>query len=98
MFSDTSYSPVTRQEFTRLLNDFQILDELDTVHWKYFHNLEERLHNLENQFEILKEALIDITKVNIKLTFGLVHSHIKIVDNEDVENLAKALERLELTD
>ena len=97
MFSDTSYLPVTRQEFIRLLNDFQILDELNTVHWKYSHNLEERLHNLENQFEILKEALIDTTKVNIKLTFGLVHSHIKIMDNEDVENLAKALERLELT-
>ena len=89
---------MTRQEFVQLYSDFQILDELDTVHWRYSHNLEERLHNLENQFEILKEALIDITKVNIKLTFGLVHSHIKVVDNEDIENLTKALGKLELTD
>ena len=98
MFPDTSYTPVTRQEFNRLFSDFQILDEFDTVHWKYSHNLEERLHNLENLFEILKEALIDITKVNIKLTFGLVHSHIKVVDNKDIKNLTKALEKLELTD
>ena len=98
MFPDTSCTPVTRQEFNRLLSDFQILDELDTVHWKYSHNLEERLYNLENQFEILKEALIDITKVNIKLTSGLVHSHIKIVDDKDIENLTKALGKLELTD
>ena len=89
---------MTRQEFAQLYSDFHILDELDTVHWKYSHNLEERLQNLENQFETLKKALIDITKVNIKLTFGLVHSHIKIVDNEDIENLTKALEKLELTD
>ena len=98
MFSDTSYSPVTRQEFAQLLNDFQILDELDTVHWRFSHNLEERLYNLEYQFKILKEALIDITKVNIKLTFGLVHSPIKCLDNEDIENLTNALERLELKD
>ena len=98
MFSDTSYSPVTREEFTRLFNDFQILDELDTVHWKYSHNLDERLHNLENQFTTLKQSLIDITKVNLKLTFGLVHSHIKILDNEDIEELSTALEKLELTD
>ena len=98
MFSDTSYSPVTRQEFAQLYSDFQISDELDTVHWRYSYNLEERLYTLENQFVVLKEALIDITRVNIKLNSGVTHSHIKIVDSEDVEKLTKAVEKLQLTD
>ena len=91
-------SEISRLEFDNLRGDVDCLDALNTGHQHLTNNLRSRVIQLEGEQKILKEALIELIKVNIKLSASLATSFRRPVTEKDVEILEKALNNLTLNE
>ena len=91
-------SEISRLEFDNLREDVDCLDALDTGHQQLSNRLRSRVIQLEEEQRILKEALIELVKVNIKLSASLATSFRKPVTEKDVEILENALRNLTLNE
>ena len=89
-------SEISRLEFDNLRKDIDCLDSLNTGHQHFSNRLRSRIDQLEGEQRILKEALIELVKVNIKLSASLASSLRRPVTGKDVEILENALRNLTL--
>ena len=91
-------SEISRLEFDNLRKDIDCLDSLNTGHQHFSNRLRSRIDQLEREQRILKEAVIELTKINIKLSAALATSSRRPVTEKDVEILEKALLNLTLNE
>ena len=91
-------SEISRLEFDNLREDVDCLDSLNTDHQQFSNRLQSRINQLEGEQKILKEALIELVKVNIKLSASLATSFRRPVTKKDVEILEIALRNLTLSE
>ena len=91
-------SEISRLEFDNLREDIDCLDSLNTGHQHFSNRLRSRIDQLEGEQIILKEALIELDKVNIKLSASLATSLRRPATEKDVEILENTLCNLTLNE
>ena len=91
-------SEISRLDLVNLREDVDCLDLLNTGHQHFCNRLQVRINQLEGEQKILKEALIDLVKVNIKLSAALATSIRKPVTEKAVDILENALQNLTLNE
>ena len=91
-------SEISRLEFDNLREDVDCLDSLNTGHQYFCNHLQVRINQLEGEHIILKEVLIDLVQVNIKLSTALATSFRRPVTEKNVDILENALRNLTLNE